>query len=696
MNSRSISLFIIISLFFTGLQGQEAVEIRKKDFRKDAEQTEGFREAWKSIREGDKYYEEGAGTYSIARDHYLFAHQYNSEHPGLNYRIGVCYLHGDDKFNAIDYFLAAYDADPEITGDIKYMIGRAYHLAEKFDKARQYYMEYKQDLVPGEDILIKTNRIDKHIMECEYGKNLSANPRRVIIQNLGGAVNSQYDDYNPRFAYNDTALFFTSRRPFGKKPKRSDFDNKYYENIFISPLENGKVFQDAYAPGKPFTAKGNNAITGVGPNGNLLFMYLGEEDGGNILAAEYKHGKGKWKRPKRLTKEMESDAEETTVAMSPDGELLYFVSANPEYTNGGKDILLVRKNEKGKWGAPENLSGLINTVYDEEGVFLTDNGQVMYFASKGHNSMGGFDVFRSELGEDGRWGAPENIGYPVNTPDDEVFYVTDTAGVYGYYATQRENGLGGKDIYKVIYLGSEKQVLTRTSDSLIAGLKLIEKDLFLTYPDQVTVDTTLILSGQVKDTLMGADTTIMAGLSFMNPETGEIVARAMTGTDGFYRARIPEPGIYGVEINATGYLYYLDILDLSGLNADEPAERNFYLQKIEVGTKVVLDNIYFETGKSVLTPNSYESLDQVVRFLENNKSVRLEISGHTDNTGSLRINSRLSEARARAVVQYIVAGGISENRLEYKGYADTQPVADNNTPEGREMNRRVEFKVLEK
>lgn len=696
MNSRNISLFIIISLFISGLQGQEMVEIRKKDFRKGAAEAEGFKEAWKSIREGDKYYEEGAGTYNIARDHYLFAHQFNSAHPGLNYRIGVCYLYGDDPFNAIDYFLAAYDADPDITGDIKYMIGRSYHMVEKFDKAKQYYMEYRQDLAPGENMVSETSRIDKLIMECEFGKDLSANPRRVIIQNLGEAVNSVYDDYNPQFAYNDTALFFTSRRPMGKRPARSSFDNKYFENIYISPVEDGKAFMEAYSPGKPFNAKGNNAIVGVAPDGDQLFMYLGEEDGGSILAANYKREKGKWKKPKRVSKKIESDAEETSVALSPDGEVLYYVSANPELTMGGKDILMVRKTEKGKWGDPEPVSGLINTIYDEEGVFLSSDGQVMYFSSKGHNSMGGFDVFRSVKGEDGRWEAPENIGYPVNTPNDEVFYITDTAGFYGYYSAQRENGLGGKDIYKVISLGAEKQVLTRTRDSLVAGLNLLEKNLFLSYPEQLAVDTTLILSGQVKDTIDGADTTIMAGLSFLNPGNGEVVARAMTGVDGYYRTRIPEPGIYGVEINATGYLYYLDILDLSGLNPDEPAERNFYLQKIEVGTKVVLDNIYFETGKSVLTPNSYESLDQVVRFLENNQSVRLEISGHTDNTGSLRINTRLSEARARAVVNYLVENGIAQSRLEYKGYADTQPVAENDTPEGREMNRRVEFKVLEK
>jgi len=159
---------------------------------------------------------------------------------------------------------------------------------------------------------------------------------------------------------------------------------------------------------------------------------------------------------------------------------------------------------------------------------------------------------------------------------------------------------------------------------------------------------------------------------------------------------LPEPKILGVEINAPGYLYYLDILDLTSASADVRFEQNFYLQKVEVGTKVVLNNIYFETGKAVLRSESFDALDQVFRFLENNPTMKLEISGHTDNTGTLRINQRLSRERAKAVVDYLTGRGISQEMLLYEGYADSQPVAPNDTAEGRERNRRVEFKVLSK
>ncbi len=694
MNSKRTVLFILIIFFVSALYAQEKVVIKKNEFR-NTELKTGFKEAWKSIKEGDKYYDQGPGTMNLARDHYLFANQYNGYNAELNYKIGICYLLGDEKRKAIDFLLRAYELKPAVSHEVLLLLGRAYHLNEEFDKAIQFYREYRSSLPAGEDIVPISNKIDHLIIQCNHGQELVKNPKRVIIKNLGEAVNSQYDEYNARFAYDDTALFFTSRRPIDKKSKRSKLDNKYHENIFMSPITDGE-FEEAYPLEKPFRMRGNNSLVGVAPDGTSAFIYVGDEKGGDIQQLMYNEEKEKWKRPKSLSKYIGSEGMETTTAMVPGGKVLYFISSNPDLTYGGKDIYVSRMNAKGKWGEPRNVGSLLNSKYDEEGVFLTGDGKTMYFASKGHNSMGGYDIFKSKLGEDGTWGKPENLGYPVNTPDDEVFYGTDSEMVYGYYAATREGGFGGKDIYKVIYLGSEKELITLTKDRLIAGVDFPERDPFLTLPDLLTIDTALILTGQVRDTIGGADTVVLATLSFMDPASGEFVAKTMTGPDGNFRTRLPSPKVYGVEINATGYLYYLDILDLSSINPDEPVERNFYLQKIVVGTKVVLDNIYFETGKSVLTVDSYEALDQVVRFLENNESVRLEISGHTDNTGSLRINTTLSEARARAVVDYLTGRGIARDRLEYKGYADSQPVAENDTPEGREMNRRVEFKVLSK
>jgi outer membrane protein OmpA-like peptidoglycan-associated protein len=266
--------------------------------------------------------------------------------------------------------------------------------------------------------------------------------------------------------------------------------------------------------------------------------------------------------------------------------------------------------------------------------------------------------------------------------------------MYGYYSAILDGGMGGHDLYRVLFLGSEKELVTATRDQLIAGREFL-KGGFLTPPVPLSLDTTLVVEGRVIDPK--ADTVpILAKLTFIDPDDGTANYTTMTGDSGKYVARLPEPKIYGVEINATGYLYFLDILDLTGKSGDNKIHQDFFLERVEVGTKVVLDNIYFETGKAVLRPESFDALDQVYRFLDNNPTVKLEISGHTDNTGSLRINTRLSKERAKAVVDYLTSRGIPEERLVYEGYADTQPIAPNNTAEGREKNRRVEFKVLSK
>jgi outer membrane protein OmpA-like peptidoglycan-associated protein len=211
----------------------------------------------------------------------------------------------------------------------------------------------------------------------------------------------------------------------------------------------------------------------------------------------------------------------------------------------------------------------------------------------------------------------------------------------------------------------------------------------------MNVDTSYVVTGRVLDTLSGI-IPLVGKISFMDLNTGAVESFVISDSTGNYTARLPEAKVYGVEIHAAGYLYYLDVLNLSGSSNMEKINFNFYLRRVEVGTKVVLDNIYFELGKAVLRPESFDALEQVSRFMENNPSIRLEISGHTDNTGSLRVNQRLSRERAKAVVDWLVGQGISPEKLEYEGYADTQPVAPNDTAEGREKNRRVEFKVVSK
>jgi outer membrane protein OmpA-like peptidoglycan-associated protein/tetratricopeptide (TPR) repeat protein len=691
MKLRSILAIVLLALSFGQLFAQKAkdeVKIKRSEFKTD--KSEGFQDAWLDIIEANEYFAQGVGTYNLARDLYLSAHQYNSENPELNYLIGVCYLYTDDKYQALNYLRKAYDKKPDISPEINYLLGRAYHLVLEFDKAVEHYTAYRKSLRP-EEAVKKNDSIDKLIIECKNGKDIIGDRKRVIISNLGDSINSEYDDYNSIFAANDSIVYFTSRRPAKLKSKRNPFDNKFYEDVYYSSLTGGG-WSAARPLSKKINSKSNDAAVGISKDGKELYIYRGKDNGGDICVSDLK--KGEWKSPGSWISKLSSDQSESSVFYTLTGDTVYFVSANEDLTNGGKDILMSVKNLKGKWQKPINLSSLINTKYDEEGIFLTPDGKTLYFSSRGHNSMGGFDVFKTEMKADGVWSDPVNMGYPVNTPDDELFFCLSANGKAAYLSGIREGGVGAKDIYKLVFLGSEKEMILSNEDVLIAGMPDKVKTGFFTMPDPLAVDSFYYLKGRVLN--KANNEPISAKLEFVDAAESKVIATAISTETGEYQVKFMEAKTYGVEVVARDYLFFLDAIDMTTASTDEPFIRDFLLEKVEVGTKVVLENIYFETNKATLTAASYPQLNQVVAFLQNNETVRLEISGHTDNVGSLKANLKLSEDRAKAVVAYLSGNGIDKSRLEAKGYAFNQPIAPNDTPEGRERNRRVEFKVISK
>jgi outer membrane protein OmpA-like peptidoglycan-associated protein len=307
--------------------------------------------------------------------------------------------------------------------------------------------------------------------------------------------------------------------------------------------------------------------------------------------------------------------------------------------------------------------------------------------------MGGFDVFRSVRNGMGEWSPAENMGYPVNSPDDDVFYKVTNDERIAYYSANRMGGQGGRDIYKIVFLGEEKEMLMSTEDILIAGMDTDGKTGFFVPAAPITVSAYL-LSGKVYDNKTNEG--VRAKIDFIDVDVSKVIATTLSNDSGYYDASLPESKAYGVEVVARDYLFYLDILDLSVKDPDVVIAHDFGLDPIEVGATVILENIFFELNKATLKPESFPQLEQVLEFMNGNPSVRMEISGHTDNTGSLRLNTKLSQARAQAVVDWLTERGIAAERLESQGYAFSQPIAPNNTAEGRAQNRRVEFKILSK
>ncbi len=294
------------------------------------------------------------------------------------------------------------------------------------------------------------------------------------------------------------------------------------------------------------------------------------------------------------------------------------------------------------------------------------------------------------------WSNPINLGYPINTPNDDIFFKMDEHNKHAYYSSVRDNGFGGKDLYKVIFLGEEKELKLSTEDIFLAwNYKLIE-DMFYHEPSEIKVDTALFMIGLVTDAKTG-DSIQMAKIELIDLDLSQVVATGLTDAAGTYKIKIPKKKDFGVEVTAKDYLYFVEMVYLSQKQVvDSKVQANFQLDKIDVGATMVLNNIFFETNKATIKPESTTELERLASLLIENPTIRLEISGHTDNVGSYRANQKLSESRAKSVVEYLVSKGVGSSRLEYKGYSFNQPIADNNTAEGRSQNRRVEFKVLSK
>jgi outer membrane protein OmpA-like peptidoglycan-associated protein len=303
--------------------------------------------------------------------------------------------------------------------------------------------------------------------------------------------------------------------------------------------------------------------------------------------------------------------------------------------------------------------------------------------------MGGFDIFYSVRNSSGTWGGAKNYGYPLNTPYDELFYCPSvSADSTFYFVSNRSNGFGGLDIYEARLLSPEPEPVVIVPE--------VEKEVIPVLPvlPPVAEEVIFYIDGKVTDSESG--TPLQARINAIDIKSNETVASVTSsGSDGTYSFRVPEKASCLLELRAAGYLSDLKRVSVpAGYTADR-ITFNVAMTRVKVGKTVVLNNILFETGKAILTSGSYSELNRLLAFLQDNKGVKLEISGHTDNTGSEQLNARLSNERAKAVVMYLVGKGIEQSRISYKGFGSAKPVSTNATPQGRANNRRVEFKILE-
>ena len=494
----------------------------------------------------------------------------------------------------------------------------------------------------------KAARLKASVQTAMSDVNIAEN---LKIKNMGPAINTPVDEYWPGMPFSGNRFVFTRRLGgSGNAVLQEDF--------FMSDLKDS-VWGKAYsAPGNINTPE-NEGTLSVKADGSALYYTRCNQPGGLgscDLYVSQLDGKG-WQRGDNLGAPVNGGAWDCQPAISGDGHTLIFASSRAG-GYGGKDLWVSYLNQ-GKWSVPRNMGAAINTREDDDAPFLHYDGATLYFSSLGHPGYGGSDIFMSRLGADGLWSTPENLGSGLNTPQDEFGLYIDAGGKKGYFASDRPGGFGRLDIYQ--FLVPEKFM-----------------------PKAVTY-----VSGLVTDSKTGLP--LKARVRVVELSSGKVV---FTDSVSDFFIPLQAGGNYALFATAKGYMpRSLNFQPLAS-DLDHPFKVGAQLTPIDAKQVFVLNNIFFDTDKFDLKSESREELAIVVDLMKTNVGMVIEISGHTDNQGAADYNVKLSEARAKSVVTYLVAAGVPAARLKFKGYGASQPAALNDTEANRALNRRIEMVVL--
>ena len=668
-----------------------------------------FREAKKGIRKGNRRFKKGSGMYAVALDNYLIAQKVNPNNAELNFKIGICYLKGMLDTTSLGHMNKAIELDSKIvknrkiqrigenSGEIfdhNYMLGEANHLKMNWNKAIENFKIYRKSL-NGYYLAIYKRQIDKQIEECENGKLLTKDPARVRIQNLGDSINSPYADYGAFITGNESQMLFTSRRPVKKGPgkkKLNKLDNKYFEKIYIADKKDG-VWRKSTVMKRPVNSKGQRATAGMSNDGKRLFLYIDKSRrrGGNLYEARLSK-KGEWKKPRKMSKRINSKEVETSIALSYDEQYMYFVSTKKRRKHqGSRDIYVMTLNKRGKrYKRPKNIGAVINTKYAEDYVWAHPDNKTLYFSSKGHNTMGGFDIFKSTRKIDGTWSKPVNLSYPINTPEDDYGIVIGWQDRKGYYTSVRPGGKGEKDLYVLKFLGMAKELIVDESEKILAS-----DNAFVIEPGKDKRNSNTVLKGRVEDAITGNGLNSKFIIFDHDLQKNVAIFETDAGNNGHYLVTLPSAKNYRIIVKADGYVKHMDNYKIPKNKRE--LIKDFNLEVLPSSNdKMTLNKVFFEYNSSKLLESSYVQLRAVGILLKENASMKIEVEGYTDNVGSNSYNQKLSENRAKAVVKFLVTEGVPKDRLTFIGYGVKNPVGNNATEKGRSMNRRTEFRVTER
>lgn len=674
----------------------------------------GYSQALKDIlAKGDRLY--ARKDFVDALEAYNQAVSMSPEDAEANFKLGMTYLYTETKSKALPYLEKAYKTKPDVDEDIDYHIGLAYQYSHQYGQARSHFIEFQKKNKKLAEIA------REKIFQCTVGDSMMQHPAYVKIENAGNQVNSHFHEYSPLVSADGRTMIFTSNRSEDDYKIKSGTN---FEDIYITH-KSGDTWGPAEKISPNINIKFHDAAASLSPDGKMLFLYY-EEGAGDIFTSTFENGE--WSKPVPLNKNINTPLFwETSACISADGKKLYFTSNRPG-GRGELDIFVSEMTDKGEWGKATNLGAAINTPGNEDSPFIHPDGVTLYFSSDGHPSMGSNDIFRSEF-VNGKWTKPHNMGYPLNSIEYDGFFSISADKKTGYYSTIHEDGLGEADIYMIKFLDPPpkpvakpvvvaaqeppkqeppKQEPPKVEPPKTEAPKVQEKPK-VAPPEQKKVEeyvdpiiqvhkdmkVVTLLKGKVIDEISGA--TLSAVVTLVDNGSGKVITKInVNGATGDFELVVPHGGNYGVTTERDGYLFNSINFNVPQFAEFQEIDMHIIMVKAEVGSKVTLKNIFFDVGKADLKPESLSELEKIRELLAANAHLKVQINGHTDNTGNKEANKVLSHKRAESVVQYLIGKGISTDKLSAKGYGSERPLVSNDDEEeGRAINRRTEIEILE-
>ena len=533
-----------------------------------------------------------------------------------------------------------------------YELGNIYFDLENIDSSEFYYRRFLR-MNSSNDKYAQNAQLN--LRNINFSRDAFKNPVNVNPVNMGSSINSKDQEYSPAFAIDEKTIYITKR--MGNLS-----DNRPNEDLYFAEL-NDESWDKVKDIGPPINTIENEGAFSISSDGNYIFFTSCSRNGGkgqcDIWLTSKKNNR--WDEPKNLQSPINTKYWESQPSISSDGRMLYFSSDRPG-GYGGTDIWVSEFSNSG-WSAPKNLGPTVNTSKDEQFPFIHSDNRTLYFSSNGHPGLGKSDLYLTRKDVKLNWEIPINMGFPINSRGQDWNLVVARDGKTAYFSSDQLKGFGGLDIYT------------------------------FQLPEKLQAEKVSYLRGYVRDAITKQPLSANVELSPINGEPTTLTY-AKPGT-GMFLVPLKINMKYALTIDKDGYLFYTEFYNMPAIQRDQPIELFIDLEKIELGNSVVLKNIFFDTDKSDIKDESKQELEKLIDFLSENNSIRIEISGHTDNVGDSKHNMVLSENRAKSVCDFLTNNGIEKSRLTYKGFGDTQPIKQNNTDENRAKNRRTEFKIIQ-